>query len=41
MPAAQARELFAAAGLTETLASEGRILLLGEYYRAVWVRPAG
>jgi ubiquinone/menaquinone biosynthesis C-methylase UbiE len=41
MPAAQARELFVAAGLTETLASEGRIRLLGEYYRAVWVRPVG
>jgi ubiquinone/menaquinone biosynthesis C-methylase UbiE len=41
MPAAQARELFAAAGLTETRASEGRIFLLGEYYRAVWVSPAG
>jgi ubiquinone/menaquinone biosynthesis C-methylase UbiE len=40
MPAAQARALFTAAGLTETLASEGRVFLLGEYYRAVWVRPA-
>ena len=39
MPAAQARELFAAAGLTETLATEGKALLLGEYYRAVWTRP--
>lgn len=41
MPAAQARELFAAAGLTETLASEDKFFLLGEYYRAVWARPAG
>ena len=41
MRAAEARELFASAGLIETLASEGRIFLLGEYYRAVWVRPAG
>ncbi|MGE5228493.1 MAG: class I SAM-dependent methyltransferase [Deltaproteobacteria bacterium] len=41
MPAAEARELFAAAGLIETLASEGKIFLLGEYYRAVWVKPAG
>jgi ubiquinone/menaquinone biosynthesis C-methylase UbiE len=40
MPAAQARELFAAAGLTETLATEGRAVVLGEYYRAVWTRPA-
>lgn len=41
MPAAQARELFVAAGLTETLASEGKAFLLGEYYRAVWTWPAG
>lgn len=41
MPAAQARELVAAAGLTETLASEGKAFLLGEHYRAVWVSPAG
>ncbi len=40
MPVAQVRELFAAAGLTETLASEGRSLLLGEHCRAVWIRPA-
>ena len=39
MPAAQARELFAAAGLTETLASEGKALVLGHYYRAVWIKP--
>ena len=41
MPAAQARELFTAAGLTETRASKGKGLLLGEYYRAVWSKPAG
>jgi ubiquinone/menaquinone biosynthesis C-methylase UbiE len=41
MPAAQARELSAAAGLIETRASEGRIFLLGEYYRAVWAKPVG
>jgi ubiquinone/menaquinone biosynthesis C-methylase UbiE len=40
MPAAQARELFAAAGLDESLASEGKAALLGEYYRAVWTKPA-
>jgi ubiquinone/menaquinone biosynthesis C-methylase UbiE len=40
MPAAQARELFAAAGLTETLATEGKGLILGEHYRAVWTKPA-
>jgi ubiquinone/menaquinone biosynthesis C-methylase UbiE len=39
MPAAQARELFAAAGLTETLAVEGKTLVLGHYYRAVWIKP--
>lgn len=41
MPAAQVRELLRAAGLTETLAGEGRGAVLGEYYRAVWVKPAG
>ena len=40
MPSAQARELFAAAGLTETLATEGKAPILGEHYRAVWTRPA-
>ena len=39
MPAAQLRELFAAAGLTETLATEGKAPVLGEYYRAVWTKP--
>jgi ubiquinone/menaquinone biosynthesis C-methylase UbiE len=38
MPAAQARELFAGAGLTETLASEGKALVLGPHYRAVWIK---
>jgi ubiquinone/menaquinone biosynthesis C-methylase UbiE len=41
MPAARARELFAAAGLTETLASEGKAFVLGEHYRAVWSRQGG
>jgi ubiquinone/menaquinone biosynthesis C-methylase UbiE len=41
MPAAQARELYAAAGLDESQAAEGRGLILGEYYRAVWTKPAG
>ena len=40
MPAAQAREVYAAAGLKESLATEGRAPLLGAYYRAVWTRPA-
>lgn len=39
MPAAQARELFSAAGLTETRATEGKAVLLGEYYRAIWIKP--
>ena len=39
MPAAQVRELFAAAGLTETLATEGKAPILGRHYRAVWTRP--
>jgi ubiquinone/menaquinone biosynthesis C-methylase UbiE len=39
MPAGQVRELFAAAGLSETLAAEGKALVLGEYYRAVWAKP--
>jgi ubiquinone/menaquinone biosynthesis C-methylase UbiE len=41
MPAAQVRGLLAAAGLTESLATEGKAVVLGEYYRAVWVKPAG
>ena len=40
MPAAQARELYAAAGLRESRATEGRALIFGEYYRAVWTKPA-
>ena len=40
MPAAQVREVFGAAGLTETLAAEGRAPILGDHYRAVWSRPA-
>jgi ubiquinone/menaquinone biosynthesis C-methylase UbiE len=40
MPAAQLRELFAAAGLTEALATEGKAPILGEHYRAVWTKPA-
>jgi ubiquinone/menaquinone biosynthesis C-methylase UbiE len=39
MPAARLRELFAAAGLTETLATEGKAAILGEHYRAVWTKP--
>ena len=39
MPAAQLRDLFAAAGLSETLASEGKAPILGEHYRAVWTKP--
>ena len=41
MPAARAREVYAAAGLCESLASEGRLPIIGEYYRAVWTRPVG
>jgi ubiquinone/menaquinone biosynthesis C-methylase UbiE len=41
MPAASVREQFAAAGLTETLATEGKTPVLGTYYRAVWIKPAG
>jgi len=38
MPAGQLRELFAAAGLTEALATEGKAPILGEHYRAVWTK---
>jgi ubiquinone/menaquinone biosynthesis C-methylase UbiE len=41
MPAAQVRELFAAAGLTETHAAQGKAPILGEHCRAVWIKPAG
>jgi ubiquinone/menaquinone biosynthesis C-methylase UbiE len=39
MPAAEVRKLFTAAGLTETMATEGKAAILGEYYRAVWMKP--
>ncbi len=39
MPAAQAREVYAGAGLRESLAAEGRLPVIGAYYRAVWTRP--
>ena len=40
MPAAQAREVFAGAGLTESLATEGkaRPCTRRSYYRGVWTR---
>jgi ubiquinone/menaquinone biosynthesis C-methylase UbiE len=41
LPAARVRELFSAAGLRESLATEGKAAVLGQYYRAVWVKPAG
>jgi ubiquinone/menaquinone biosynthesis C-methylase UbiE len=41
MPAAEAREPFAAAGLAETLAVEDKAPVLGTYYQAVWTRSAG
>ncbi len=40
MPAAHLRDLFTAAGLVETLATEGKAPVLGEHYRAVWTKPA-
>ena len=40
MPAEQAREVYAAAGLIESLAPEGKAPVMGEYYRAVWTKPA-
>ena len=39
MPAAQAREVYAAAGLRESLAVEGRLPVIGAYYHAIWTRP--
>ena len=39
MPAAHAREVFAGAGLRESLAEEGKLPVIGAYYRAVWTRP--
>ena len=41
MRAAELRELLDAAGLVETLSTEGRAPVLGEHYRAVWRKPAG
>jgi ubiquinone/menaquinone biosynthesis C-methylase UbiE len=41
IPAAHLRQLFAAAGLTETVSTEGKAAILGEHYRAVWTKPAG
>lgn len=38
MPAVQLRELYSAAGLTESLAAEGKGAILGEYYSAVWMK---
>ncbi len=40
MPAAEVRKLLTAAGLVETQGEEGRIRLIGAYYRGVWTRPA-
>ncbi len=40
MPSAELRKVYAAAGLTETHACVGRQMLLGEYYRGVWNKPA-
>lgn len=39
MPAAEARRLLAAAGLEEAEAEEGKKMILGPYYRAVWLKP--
>jgi ubiquinone/menaquinone biosynthesis C-methylase UbiE len=39
MPAAELRRLLTAAGLTETLGTEGKAAILGEHYRAVWTKP--
>jgi ubiquinone/menaquinone biosynthesis C-methylase UbiE len=39
MPAAEARELLAAAGLTEARAEQGKRAILGSYYQAVLVKP--
>jgi ubiquinone/menaquinone biosynthesis C-methylase UbiE len=38
MPAAEVRKLLAAAGLVETLGTEGKMRLIGAYYRGVWIR---
>ncbi len=36
-----ARRLFEAAGLTEAVGGAGKAPVLGEYYQAVWTKPAG
>lgn len=41
MPAEQARQVYTAAGLSESRATEGKLPIIGEYYRAVWTKPAG
>jgi ubiquinone/menaquinone biosynthesis C-methylase UbiE len=41
MPAEQVCALLAAAGLTETQSAEGKALVVGEHYRAVWTKPVG
>ena len=40
MSAAEVRRLLTAAGLIESLGTEGRMRLIGAYYRGVWARPA-
>ena len=40
MPAAEVRELLAAAGLTETRSAEGSLRVIGSYYRGVWTRQS-
>ena len=40
MPAALARDVLAAAGLSESHAIERKAPILGDYYRAVWTKPA-
>ena len=40
IPALEARALLGGAGLEETLTSEGKALVLGAHYRAVWTKPA-
>jgi ubiquinone/menaquinone biosynthesis C-methylase UbiE len=39
MPAAEVRRLLAAAGLVEAQGAEGRMRLIGAYYRGVWTKP--
>jgi len=39
MPAAEVRRLLAAAGLVEMLGTEGKMRLIGAYYRGVWTKP--